>query len=123
MESHPKSLRSYTPAELRQLYETDAARFAELAEDAIREACIGKTQEQTQKLRQLQWTIDMQLRKGKTSDQKMQIMENIFYSRVYGRNGALDRLISACASFTDTLSGFSPRASLSADTDKSGQER
>ena len=85
---------SYTPAELRELYGRDPKLFSELAADAIRQACIGKTPEQTIKLRQMQWTIDAQLRKAKTPLARMHIMENIFYDQVYGQDGQLVKLIS-----------------------------
>lgn len=85
-----------TPDELSELYKINPGRFDELAAAAIEQACIGKTPEQTIKLRQMQWTIDGQLRKAKTPLQRMQIMENIFYSRVYGDDGELARLMCSC---------------------------
>lgn len=88
---------SYTPAELRALYEKDPNLFNELAADAIRQACIGRTPEQALKLRQAQWVIDAHLRKGKTPLERMQIMENIFYDQVYSGDGQLVRLISGWA--------------------------
>lgn len=92
-ESKPE-FSSYTPSELRELYGKNPDLFNELAADAIRQACIGRTPEQALKLRQLQWTIDAQLRKAKTPLGRMQIMENIFYDQVYGHDGQLVKLIS-----------------------------
>ena len=85
-----------TPTQLRELYENKASLFAELADDAIRQACIGRTPEQTLKLRRMQWTIDGQLRKAKTPLERMHIMESIFYGQVYGDDGQLVKLVSAC---------------------------
>ena len=86
--------RSYTPTELRELYRKDPNLFNELAADAVRQACISSTPEQTLKLRQMQWVIDSQLRKGKTPVERMHIMENIFYDQVYGGEGQLFKLMS-----------------------------
>ena len=94
---------SCTPAELRELYETDPDRFRELAADAIRDACIGKTDAQTLKLRQMQWVIEGQLRKQKTPQQKLQEMQNIFYGRLYGDDGLIFRLNSVCLSLRQAL--------------------
>jgi len=94
-----------TPDELRELYEKEAELFDELADDAIRQACIGRTPEQTLKLRQLQWSIDGQLRRAKTPVERMRVMENIFYGQVYGDDGQLAKLASACASFVRAING------------------
>ncbi|SNB45236.1 DUF3135 domain-containing protein [Geobacter sp. DSM 9736] len=95
MEKHgSSSFRSYGPAELRELYERNPDLFNELAADAIRQACTGKSPEQTLKLRQMQWVIDSRLRKGKTPVDKLRIMENIFYDQVYGADGKLAQLSS-----------------------------
>jgi hypothetical protein len=105
-----RGLGSYTRTELRELYEKNPDCFAELAEDAIKQACMGKTPKQTLKLQQLQWTIDAQLRKAKTPRGKMHIMENIFYDQMYGRSGHLFKLSRACAEFISTLAGGEPMA-------------
>lgn len=86
----------YTPGELSELYEKNPNHFAELAADAISQACIGRTPEQTLKHRQMQWTIDAQLRKAKTPRERMQIMENIFYGHVFGDDGELAHLMYNC---------------------------
>jgi len=90
---------SYTAQGLSELHQKDPELFAELAEDAIRQACIGRTPEQTLKRQQMQWRIDGQLRKAKTPLGRMHIMENIFYSQVYGGEGQLARLVSGCTEF------------------------
>lgn len=91
-----KEFRDYTPDELEDLCNNNPNLFNELADDAIEEACIGKTPERTRKLRQMQWLIDAQLRKAKTPLGRMLIMENIFYNRVYGYDGLLTQLLSGC---------------------------
>ena len=86
----------YTPDELRELYKKNPHHFDEIADEAISQACIGMTPEQTIKRRQLQWTIDAQLQKAKTPLERMQIMENIFYGRVFGAEGELAHLEYSC---------------------------
>jgi len=92
----PAEFRDYTPDELSELYKTDPAQFNELAAAAISRACTGKSEEETVRLRQVQWFIDGQLRKGKTPLHRMMIMENIFYSRVFGADGELAHLMYSC---------------------------
>jgi len=104
IESNTK-FNDYTPDELRKLYKTNPNLFDELADDVIREACIGPTPEQTLKRRQMQWTIDAQLRKGKTPLERMQIMENIFYDQVYGDDGQLAQLRFSCMNFLRAARG------------------
>ena len=88
MDARPtREFSSYSPAELRELYETNPTDFHEQAADAIRQACIGKTETQTLRLRQMQWVIDGQLLKGKTPLQKLHDMERIFYDQLYGSDG------------------------------------
>ena len=94
----------YTPEGLSELHRNDPDLFAELAEDAIRQACIGRTPEQTLKRQQMQWRIEGQLRKAKTPLGRMHIMERIFYSQVYGDEGQLARLMSGCAQFIRSVS-------------------
>lgn len=98
MESRPE-FSQQSPDELREMYKADPERFEELAAHAIKEACAGRTPEQTLRLRQMQWNIDANLRKGKTPLQRMHIMENIFYGQVFGADGQLAKLISAWAHF------------------------
>ena len=86
----------YTPDELRELYKKSPEQFEELAAEAIKQACIGRTPEKTIKRRQMQWMIDTQLRKAKTPLGRMHIMENIFYSRVFGEDGELAHLTENC---------------------------
>jgi hypothetical protein len=82
----------YTPDELSELYKNDPALFDELAVAVISQACIGHTEEATLLLHQIQWVIDGQLRKGKTPLQRLHIMENIFYGRIFGDDGELAHL-------------------------------
>lgn len=105
MERNMPVLSTYTPTELRELYEKDPASFDILAAEAIRDACVGRTREQTLKLRQTQWLIDAQLRKAKTPLGKLHVMENIFYGRVYGENGLLGQLASAWGEFLTAAQG------------------
>jgi len=105
MDESNTKFNDYTLDELRELYETNPNRFDELADDAIKEACIGRTPEQTLKRRQIQWTIDAQLRKGKTPCERMQIMENIFYGQVYSDGGQLAQLMSSCKEFIRAVRG------------------
>lgn len=106
-----KEFNDYEPDELSELYQENPDLFDELAGDAIRQACIGRTPEQTLKRRRMQWTIDGRLRKAKTPLERMQIMENIFYGQVYGQDGQLAQLMSSCTEFlravvgTDQISG------------------
>lgn len=86
----------YTPDELRELYKKNPHHFDEIAVEAISQACIGMTPDQTIKRRQLQWTIDAQLQKAKTPLERMQVMENIFYGRVFGDEGELAHLVYSC---------------------------
>lgn len=95
-----------SPDELRELYRTNPGRFDRLAADAIEEACVGRTPEQTLKLRQMQWAIDANLRKGRTPLQRMHIMENIFYGRVFGAGGQLAKLVTAYGEFFHAMGGL-----------------
>ena len=79
---HKTELDRYTRDEMRELYKTDPGLFDKLAAEAIEEACIGETPEETLKLRQMQRTIDARLEKAKTPLERMRIMEQIFYSNV-----------------------------------------
>jgi hypothetical protein len=94
--SAKREFTSYTPDELRKLYQEDPTRFDELADDALKKACEARTAEKSMKLRQMQWSIGMQLRKASSTLGRMHIMENIFYSEVYGENGQLEKLVSSC---------------------------
>lgn len=96
---------AYTPSELRDLYDKDPTTFNTLAAEAIKQACVGRTSAQTLKLRQTQWLIDAQLRKAMTPLGKLHVMENIFYDRVYGENGLLGQLTSACNEFLTAAQG------------------
>ena len=97
---------SYTPEELSELYKSNPNLFDELADDAIRQACKGRTPEQTVRNRQRQWTIDAQLRKAKTPLGRMQIMENIFYNQVFGDNGELVHLMYSCTELLTATVGM-----------------
>ena len=96
---------SYTPTELRELYDTDPTGFNELAAAAIRDACIGTTEAQTRKLRQMQWAIEGQLRKQNTPCQKLQEMQKIFYDQLYGSEGLIFKLNSAWTTFAQSFEG------------------
>lgn len=96
---------SYTPDQLRKLHQDDPQSFDELASEAVKEACTASTPEKSLKLQQIQWTIDMQLRKAKTPLARMQIMENIFYSRIYGDNGHLAKLVSGWNALLRAING------------------
>lgn len=98
--------RGYTPDELSELYKKNPDYFDELAAAVIDDACIGQTWQQTIKLRQIQWFIDGQLRKAKTPLQRMQIMENIFYSRVFGEDGELAHLSYSCKELLEAFRGI-----------------
>lgn len=102
----PKEFIRYTPDELSELYERNPELFDELAAGAIHEFCIGKTPEQSIRLRQMQWAIDGQLRKGKTPLQRMQIMESIFYGRVFGSDGELSKLICGWKEMLHSIGGL-----------------
>jgi len=80
---HKTELDRYTRDEMSELYKTDPGLFDKLAAEAINEACIGETPEETLKLRQMQRTIDDQLQQAKTPLERMRIMEKIFYSNVF----------------------------------------
>ena len=105
MNSNKDEFSSYTPDELRSLYKEDPTRFDELAEEAKRKACTAGSPEKTLRLKQMQWTIDMQLRKAKTALGRMNIMEGIFYGRVYGAGGELEKLISNCNRLVRVITG------------------
>lgn len=105
MNANKDEFGSYTPEQLRKLYQEDPTRFNELAEKAKRKACTARDPEKSLKLQQMQWTIDMQMRKAKTPLARMNIMEQIFYSQVYGAEGQLEKLISSCSSLVRALSG------------------
>jgi len=102
----------YTPEQLSELYQKDPEHFEEIASEAISQACIGKTPEQTLRQRQLQWTIDAQMRKAKTPLERMHIMENIFYSQVYGADGELAQLMDSCKELIRAVAGTEPATKL-----------
>jgi len=103
---------SYTPEQLSELYKKNPEHFEEIASAALSEACIGRNPAQTIKRRQLQWTIDAQLRKAKTPLERMHIMENIFYSNVFGEEGELAQLMTSCTELVHTLKGTDPVPTL-----------
>lgn len=105
MNSNKDEFGSYTPDELRSLYKEDPARFNELADKAKRKACMARSPEKSLKLQQMQWTIDMQLRRANTPLSRMNMMEEIFYSQVYGAKGQLEKLIASCDSLVRTITG------------------
>ncbi|GFO67351.1 hypothetical protein GMLC_09300 [Geomonas limicola] len=106
MKADSKSgLSSYTPEEMSELYKKDPQRFEELAEQALQDACIGRNPEQTLKFQQMQWNIDAQLRRAKTPLGRMHVMENIFYTRVFGENGELAHLMQECTELVRVATG------------------
>lgn len=109
MSEKKEEFNDFSPDELRKLYQENPAHFDELAEEAIRNACKTSTPEKSLKLQQMQWSIDMQLRKGKTQLGRMHIMEDIFYRRVYGANGELEKLVASCNSLVRTIGGGTDR--------------
>jgi hypothetical protein len=100
-----KGFNDYSVDELRELYQTDPELFEELADDAIEKACIGSNPAKTLKRKQMQWIIDAQLQKAKTALGRMQIMENIFYTKVYGIDGQLAQLMSSCTDLFRAVTG------------------
>ncbi|MBJ6725561.1 DUF3135 domain-containing protein [Geomesophilobacter sediminis] len=88
-----KEFDSYSPDELSELYRTDPRRFRELADEAIDQACVGRTDAESIKLRQMQWRVEGLLRKGKSPLERLRIMEGIFYSEVFGDEGDLSQLV------------------------------
>ena len=80
---HKTELDHYTRDEMRELYKTDPELFDKLAAEAINEACLSETPEETRKLRQMQRTIDAQLQQAKTQLERTQMMEKIFYDNVF----------------------------------------
>jgi len=98
-------LSGYTPEEMSELYKKDPQRFEELAQEALNHACIGRTPEQTLRFKQMQWTIDAQLRKAKTPLGRMQVMETIFYGKVFGENGELAHLVQECTELVRVATG------------------
>ena len=80
---HKTELDRYTRDEMRELYKMDPELFDKLATEAINEACICETPEESRKLRQMQQTIDAQLQQAKTQLERTQLMEKIFYSNVF----------------------------------------
>lgn len=115
MTSKKEEFNDFSPDELRELYKEDPARFEELAAEAKRRACITRTPESSLKLQQMQWSIDMQLRKGKSPLSRMHIMENIFYSKVYGADGELERLVANCNNLVRSIGGIDRRSGRKAD--------
>lgn len=105
MTAKKEEFSDFSPDDLRTMYKEDPDRFNELAEEAIRKVCTTRSPEKSLKLKQMQWSIDMQLRKGGSPLGRMHIMENIFYSRVYGANGQLEKLVTSCKNLVRTIGG------------------
>ncbi|WP_224981608.1 DUF3135 domain-containing protein [Geomonas agri] len=101
--SSQRDFTTYTPDELRELYKEDPARFDELAAEAVKKACVARTPEKSLKLQQMQWSMTMQMRKAKSNLGRMHIMENIFYTQVYGKKGQLEQLVDSCNSLLRTI--------------------
>jgi hypothetical protein len=97
--------KDYTPEERQELYRTNPELFDKLAAEAIREACNAETPEESLMLRRLQWTIDSQLRKAKSQPERLMMMENIFYSHVFGSDGNLAHMVEACLDVVQTAHG------------------
>ncbi|QWV92144.1 DUF3135 domain-containing protein [Geomonas oryzisoli] len=94
--STKKEFTAYTPDELRELYQENPALFDQLADQALKNACRARTPEKTLKLQQMQWSMTMQMRRASSNLGRMHIMENIFYTQVYGKNGQLEQLVDSC---------------------------
>ena len=94
---------AYTPGELRELYKSDPALFDELAGEALKKACVARTPDKSLQLQRMQWSIGMQLRRASSNLGRMHIMENIFYSEVYGEDGQLEKLVQTCNSLMRIL--------------------
>jgi hypothetical protein len=86
-------LNCLTADEKRELYIANPELFDKLAAEAIKQACIAETPEETLKLQQMQWAIDARLKKAKSPLERMQTMENIFYGQLFGSNGNLAHLV------------------------------
>lgn len=104
-ENNSRMFKELNPDELRRFFEEDPALFRKLSREAIEAACVGKNERQTIRLQRMQWVIDGSLRKGKTPLQKLQIMEEIFYGRVYGEDGLLAQLKERFADVRVRLKG------------------
>jgi hypothetical protein len=94
----------YTPDELRELYKQDPELFDKLAAEAIRQACIGETPEETLKLLRMQRAINTQLETAKNQRERMETMENIFYGHLLGSDGNLAQLMDGCAELAHAIS-------------------
>ncbi|MBU5636259.1 DUF3135 domain-containing protein [Geomonas sp. Red69] len=94
--STKREFTAYTPDELRELYKENPAMFDELADEALKKACRARTPEKTLKLQQMQWSMTMQMRRASSNLGRMHVMENIFYTQVYGKNGQLEKLVDSC---------------------------
>ncbi|GFO64039.1 DUF3135 domain-containing protein [Geomonas paludis] len=101
--STKKEFTAYTPDELRELYKEDPALFDQLAAEALQKACVARTPEKSLKLQQMQWSMTMQMRKASSNLGRMHIMENIFYTQVYGKEGQLEQLVDNCNSLLRTI--------------------
>ena len=100
-----KAFHELNPEQLRRMYEEDPVSFRRRAKEAIKAACVGKTPQQTLRLQRMQWVIDGSLRKGRTPLQRLQIMEEIFYGKVYGDDGLLMQLKGKFAEVAQHLTG------------------
>jgi hypothetical protein len=94
----------YTPDELRELYKEDPELFDRLAAEAIKQACIGETPEETLKLLRMQRAINTRLETAKNQHERMETMETIFYGQLLGSDGNLARLMDSCAELAHAVS-------------------
>lgn len=83
--------------EMSALCKRDPELFESVTRIAIEQACQASTPEETLRYKRFQWSIDMHLAKGKTPLRRMQLMEELFYEKVYGGNGLLLQLSASCA--------------------------
>ena len=79
--------------EWKKLFETDPKAFEEKRREAIEE-CIASagSPEKQKKLRQLQWQIDMEIRKSKNSLAACVKLNDMLMEQVYKEGGFLDAL-------------------------------
>lgn len=98
MEGEKRPL-DYTGEDWAALYQRDKKEFEKRRREAIEAAIASASEKQQPELRATQWKIDKALRGSKTPLGRMQIMQEIFYSTVYGRDGLLKQLNSGCEQF------------------------
>lgn len=89
----------YTGEDWADLFKRDRKEFEARRREAIEALISGASAAELPHLRATQWKIDKALRGSKTPLGRMQIMQEIFYSRVYGPGGLLEQLHSSCTEY------------------------